>query len=149
MFSCSMYSKRRVKSSFMGIPCSWEGRTCRTKPNHKVTVNGCGSDGTSFVPDSYFNQVFFQEACNQHDRCYGTRCVPQGHKLGCDEMLKDDMQKLCNDAFHEGKITEIDLTFCKKQANIYFEVLVLAGGNAFESAQDEACEWEECRFWGN
>ena len=85
---CSMYSKRRVKSSFMGIPCRWEGRTCRTKSGHKVTVNGCGSDGTSFVPDSYFNHVFFQEACNQHDRCYGASCALQGHRLGCDEMLK-------------------------------------------------------------
>lgn len=59
------------------------------------------------------------------------------------------MQKLCNEAFRDGKITEIDLTLCKKQAKIYFEVLVLVGEDAFEDAQDQACEWEECRFWGN
>ena len=146
---CSDYSKTRWKGGL-----TWEGRSCRTKPGHNPSVNGCGPEngflntGMDIVPDSFFGKVFFYSACNIHDRCYGQICEssPERKRL-CDEGLFHDMTRACVDAFHAGRISFDEREVCEKQALIYYNAVSSMGGGAFEEAQDEACVWEECKLF--
>ena len=146
---CSDYSKTRWKGGL-----TWEGRSFRTKSGHNPSVNGCGPEngflntGLDIVPDSFFGKVFFNSACNIHDRCYGQICVSSPeHKKLCDEELERDMLKACTAAFRAGRISPAERWLCEKQAKIYYNAVLSMGGGAFEDAQDDACVWEECKLF--
>ena len=142
---CDIYEKVRKRSDGKS-----EGRSsCSTRKPPKT--NGCGAEsgvlntGLDPVPDSYFDSVFFTQACNSHDKCYGGFChpIPERKEL-CDAGLKFGMENLCKQALREGKISHIDFNFCMKQANIYYHAVLNLAEGAFEEAQDEACIWNEC-----
>ncbi len=110
-------------------------------------VNGCGSSGSEWVPDSFFWIVDFSKACNEHDRCYGT-CGAD--KARCDINLGIDMADACLRTFAAFAFLpswgKTPLLLCLAQATIYSATLlsIAAADKAFEEAQDTACLWEEC-----
>jgi RHS repeat-associated protein len=78
---------------------------------------GCGSDGSEWVPDLY------PEACRMHDECYAT--------LGSNR-LRCDNQFFC-DAFNESGPSPNVLV-----PGLYYLGVRLAGRAAFERAQETA-----------
>lgn len=128
---CSNFSKVRRTTT------GYEGRTKRDKGLTKV-VNGCGTDSTSLVPNSYFWQAFFWEACNIHDICYQ---VCGRSQRDCDKDLEINMANSCKERF--GNLNPNRYT-CMAQAAIYKNVLIAVGFFAYESAQDTHCHWDCC-----
>ena len=126
-------------------PSTNGGIECRTnKPSKKEPLlNGCGSEGSEWVPDSFLWIVSFVEACNNHDKCYGT-CGSS--KEDCDKKLGHDMENACKNKFGILRfVFRKSYLLCLAQAKIYELALlnVSAADAAFEKAQDVACEWEE------
>ena len=117
-----------------------EGRTTPSK-------NGCGSEGSECVPDSFLWLVNFKPACDKHDICYGT-CG--ANKTQCDATLGIDMTNACLKAFGFLALFPFGgmktlLALCLAQTEIYVATLLVIGeaDRAFKRAQEEAC-WEEC-----
>jgi len=131
---CSDFDKTQVVGE------STYGRT-KEQNNKEIETNGCGSAGSRWVPDSFLGEVDFTPACNEHDRCYST-CGAD--KDDCDEALKNDMVKECEKIFPGWY--NFDKRFsCKVLAHTSEIALELAGGGAFEEAQDAHCFWECCK----
>gem|GEM_PF-1217203 len=86
---CSDFDKTQVVGE------STYGRT-KEQNNKKIETNGCGSDGSGWVPDSYLGEVDFTSSCDKHDRCYAT-CGSD--KDDCDEALKNNMIKECEERY--------------------------------------------------
>ena len=120
-------------------------RTSRPREGYAPTVNGCGSGwNTYLVPDrdysiiGYLFDVDFKVACNKHDACYGT-CAE--NKATCDTNLYNGMIQECD------KIPNLFFTEkarCYAMAKIFYFAVDKLGDGPFESAQDDACEWECC-----
>ena len=120
-------------------------RTSRPREGYAPTVNGCGSGwNTYLVPDrdysiiGYLFDVDFKVACNKHDACYGT-CAE--NKATCDTNLYNGMIQECD------KIPNLFFTEkarCYAMAKTFYFAVDKLGDGPFESAQDDACEWECC-----
>ena len=115
-------------------------RTNRPKRGYKPSVNGCGAEGGMNFPDSYFGLVNFTSCCNSHDVCYGSCGADKGR---CDENLSECMARAC-DRYFFLPIAWHERRSCRAMARIYGFALKTWGTPAYESAQDESCEWEEC-----
>ena len=124
-----------------------KGRTLRHNPNYRPNINGCGSKGSEWVPDSFFGLVDFTPACNTHDVCYGT-CG--ANKAQCDINLGVDMAAACLNALAAFVFLpgwgKAPLVLCLAQAATYSAVLLAIpnADDAFEDAQNDACIWEDC-----
>ncbi|MCR5183144.1 MAG: hypothetical protein K6B46_00380 [Opitutales bacterium] len=124
-----------------------EGRTRRRDPNYEPSINGCGSEGSEWVPDSFFWFVDFTPACNAHDVCYGT-CGAS--KAQCDVSLGADMATACLDALAIFALLpgwgKSSLVLCLAQAAAYSAALLVApiARETFEMEQNKACIWEDC-----
>lgn len=93
----------------------------------RAPVNGCGSqgeDGTD-VPDEWFG-TSFTDACNWHDRCYGTKGHSQSY---CDLGMWQRSMAACDG--HRG---------CRGMAHIYFMGVSAFGGDPYRNGQQAACE---------
>ena len=123
-------------NDILGLKC----RSDKQKPGYEPSVNGCGTDGGFPVPDSYFGLVNFTPCCNDHDRCYGT-CG--SNRADCDSELSDCMKNACDNYFTL-PITWHERAACRVTASVYWGTLRVLGGEAYESAQDEACDENEC-----
>jgi len=99
--------------------------------------NGCGAEGGISAPGSFLGIVDFTGCCDGHDICYGT-CGKS--KSLCDLGLGGCMAAMCQ------KVASVPSlhTACIAQAGLYAEAVLALGGSAFESAQNDACEWEPC-----
>ena len=130
-------SDAKKKSADPGSTCPKKYRTNQSN-GREPTVNGCGS--ASFdVPDSFFGMVSFTPACNNHDRCYG-QCGAS--KVECDVALGLAMRKACLPLMIFPPLYGL----CAAQADIYTAILIAApmADEAFNSSQDEMCEWSPC-----
>ncbi len=127
-------------------PYSATGECCEYEPQS----NGCGPGGTvgALVPDCpyvFFTQVCFSPACDVHDICYGTcACGSLAHKIDCDVQFYLDILSICSAEF-PGLLDALHFGVCANQAYIYY-LGVFYGGlfGPYGSAQDEACQCEEC-----
>ena len=117
-------------------------KKCRSKiprQGYEPQVNGCGAQDGASYPNSYFGLVDFTECCNNHDRCYGT-CG--SNKSQCDSNLSNCMKKACDEYFSLS-IAWHERAICRMMASIYGLAVGIGGGDAYEKAQDDACE-ESC-----
>ena len=113
-------------------------RTNRDNGGSK-SPNGCGAEGGIAFPNSLIDRaiVDFKECCDNHDVCYGT-CG--SFKAGCDIGLSLCMRGRCR------RVMFIPFLYslCTAQADVYGIAVLSMGADAYESAQDGGCEWEEC-----
>jgi len=79
----------------------------------KVVLNGCGSKGSEWVPDSYFWIVNFTPACDCHDECYAKAGVSKDF---CDSELRSKMKDACREKF---RWSLVNLSLCLLQSEIY------------------------------
>lgn len=103
----------------------------------ELIVNGCGSDGSAWVPDGMpDNPTLFRRSCDAHDQCYGGsgQSKPQ-----CDGALRDSMYTDC-EIYPEGSQSRND---CRATADIYESVL--SSGMGSDSAFDRARFEMRCR----
>jgi ankyrin repeat protein len=95
--------------------------------DQRAPVNGCGSQGDDGidVPDQ-IGSVSFTDACNWHDRCYGTCGLSQGY---CDRGMLAKTRDACGD---DGVCTGI--------AKVYFLGVATFGGDAYWDGQRDGCK---------
>jgi hypothetical protein len=97
------------------------------RPGYSPSINGCGSQefAIDFVPD--FN---FEDACNKHDRCYGTCNMS---KADCDYNFYNDMLNACGNIIVDPN--------CPTLALLYYTAVAHtdAGTEAYEAGQKDAC----------
>ena len=86
------------------------------------------------VPDCPLDVVCFGDACNHHDRCYGTCGSSQ---TVCDNQFLEELLAACSDALSEGAA---EFQHCAALAYIYWKVTVTIGPFAFDISQDLVCE---------
>jgi RHS repeat-associated protein len=127
MKKCSEYSKSK------NINGKDKGRTKNQKG--KATGNGCGTAG-GVRPPQGFGGTDFTSACNSHDKCYG-ECGKD--KATCDQTFGDDLANACK----SGQ-TGVWKAACLADAATYKNAVIGLGSSAYETAQDDFCEWEEC-----
>lgn len=85
------------------------------------------------VPDCPFEVVCFGDACNTHDRCYGTCGSSQS---ACDNQFLEDLLASCAGAFFEG---DSEFSSCAGLAFIYWQTVVQVGHLAHEISQELVC----------
>lgn len=138
---CSTNSKKRKCNN---STCEERTRKQNSKP---ISTNGCGPRilifdfdlGQYLVPDSAIGDWdLFNSACNEHDRCYGT-CGSD--KESCDTKMKEAMLSACDKAFSWWNPFKF---VCVIQSHTYEIAVSNFGDGAYESAQDEFCEWKCC-----
>lgn len=132
------FLKASARNSDLSIPVySRAVIAVRSAPS----TNGCGTEGGFPVPDTYVFggiTVSFVDACNQHDRCYGTLGTD---RASCDSDLYYGMINACRQAIDlRFPINPLAYVRCAAQAGIYYVVLRLpfVGGPAYESGQNTA-----------
>ncbi|MCH7591422.1 MAG: hypothetical protein IH989_01400 [Planctomycetes bacterium] len=105
----------------------------------------CGPPGlfALIIPDCPLGVVCFGEACNTHDRCYGT-CGTS--KVVCDDLFLDTLLDTCWESTPDKpalpvSLAEDDETFerCVSLAYIYWQAVARFGQIAFAIAQDVNC----------
>ncbi len=116
--------------------CGHEYRT-NTDRELPKDVNGCGSVGTAWIPDSFLFIVSFTDCCDAHDLCYAT-CGKS--KTGCDFSLGSCMKQKCNALWFMPPI----MAACWAQTTLYVAGLTPGGWPAYETEQDTNCEWAPC-----
>ena len=139
---CPKGARKRQKGYYEvdmpGYHCSgkqYEYRTNTPKKNYTPSVNGCGGkDGIKFPENFLLYNI--KEACNIHDRCYGT-CGED--RLKCDAGLLWDIYTIC---IKEGGV--LLHAHCLQIAYAYSGVVLIAGNEFYEEGQDEGCEWQPC-----
>ncbi len=113
-------------------------------PNGKAsTFNGCGpAAGIDIGPlhglepwDSPLGLAHFVGACNTHDCCYGS-C--QQSKSECDSNFLESLSSAC-DQSPTNLLTGVGLGYCNTIAAIYYAAVAVGGGDAYTTAQREAC----------
>ncbi len=112
----------------------YEYRTNIPKKGYTPSFNGCGGNKGIKVPEDFgFN---IKEACDTHDRCYGT-CGKD--KVNCDVGLFRDIYLICmkDGGWYLHPI-------CKRIATAYSGAVLIFGNKYYEEGQDEACEWQPC-----
>lgn len=96
-------------------------------------VNGCGSDPyAKAVRDEVFAN--FTEACNNHDRCYGT--LGSG-KTNCDNRFYNEMIDRC-DSTYDDWWEKISRPPCYGSAELYFRAVQAFGESAYSESQGHA-----------
>ena len=139
---CPKGARKRQKGYYEvdipGYHCSgkqYEYRTNTPKKNYTPSVNGCGGkDGIKFPENFLLYNI--KEACNIHDRCYGT-CGED--RLKCDAGLLWDIYTIC---IKEGGV--LLHAHCLQIAYAYSGVVLIARNEFYEEGQDEGCEWQPC-----
>lgn len=122
-----------------------EYRTTNPVKNNPNKPNGCGAEGGIKFPSLFSGGQFllkpvyvsFEDACNQHDICYGT-C--NSEKQTCDKNFEDNLIEAC----FTGAADIKHINQCTRYATAYAIAVKTMGGNAYNDAQDSACEWEKC-----
>ena len=112
----------------------YEYRTNIPKKGYTPSVNGCGGNKGLKVPEDFgFN---IKEACDTHDRCYGT-CGKD--KVNCDVGLFWDIYLICmkDGGWYLHPI-------CMTIASVYSGAVLTLGNKYYEEGQDEGCEWQPC-----
>lgn len=120
-----------------GAKCPYRYRTSQDR-GLPQKGNGCGSDTSPGVPDSWLKIVSFTGCCNVHDACYGG-CG--NSKVACDVSLGNCMSRAC---FKVLWASPTLLHACVSYANLYPAALTYVGWEAYEQAQDENCVWKPC-----
>jgi RHS repeat-associated protein len=111
-------------------------------PDYKNVPNGCGSDQGIYDPPNdpqiilWGPRVSFKPACDSHDGCYG---VCGASKQLCDDKFLKDMKAECDKAISNPILKQK----CYQNAESYAWAVRGWGDNAFNTAQDLACEYEE------
>jgi RHS repeat-associated protein len=134
MKSCSDYDKSRDSNE---SPSGKQGRSKRQ--GKEPEGDGCGSTGTEWIPDKFPRGVDFSHACDQHDKCYG-ECGAS--KEDCDSEFRDELFEACDANLSYWNIP--GRAACYATAHSYYLGVDWRGGDPFEDAQDEGCEWECC-----
>lgn len=88
-------------------------------PVMSQTTNGCGSEGGTEFPDSIAGIYNFEEACNNHDICYGTLGAD---KSRCDSIFRDELYSTCN-------LSLGTFGLCMFSGSLYWVAVVVCGGN--------------------
>ncbi|HVJ38485.1 MAG TPA: hypothetical protein VM687_11885 [Stenotrophomonas sp.] len=128
---------------------------CEVTAPPPLVVNGCGTAGGMPVPDFLVSPVMavvaagmggiFQEACDTHDRCYGTAGA---NKNICDDALYQDMVRQGQQKI-PAALVPVFLPHIRGQAWAYSRflqwetVMPWTSGPAFNAAQDQGF----CRKW--
>jgi len=122
------------------------------KLNYTPTVNGCGPEGGVFgtginaVPNSPLYLADFTEACNGHDRGYGTCNRP---KEVTDTQFLVDMYTTCANKYSgSGVFGAILLVQCFQAAQTYHDAVSNLGDDAYKAGQEAACDCCECKGTG-
>lgn len=85
-------------------------------------ANGCGPEGKGLlVPDGPF-----QEACNNHDKCYEEKNLSQEQ---CDQKMHREMVAICNRKY--SRLNPFRLS-CKAQAKVYHEAVSEWGETSYK-----------------
>ena len=95
----------------------------------------CGPPGifALIIPDCPLGVVCFGDACNEHDRCYGT-CGTS--KVVCDDFFLDILLDTCRET--RGEDDEV-FERCVSLAYIYWQAVARFGQIAFDIAQNVNC----------
>lgn len=106
-------------------------------PGYNPVPNGCGAQGGTQFPNSFFAASFLQ-CCNNHDICWGT-C--NSNRVGCDNTFEACLTASC-DAAYPGVLQTIQRNSCRGAANGYWAGVAhtSAGTNAYVAAQSTACD---------
>lgn len=122
------------------------------KQNYSPSVNGCGPEGGVFgtginaVPNSPMYLADFTEACNGHDKGYGTCNRP---KEVTDKQFLYDMYAKCNSTYTGSGMGETMMRIqCKNAARTYCKAVTDLGQAAYEAGQAAACDCCECENTG-
>ena len=83
------------------------------------------------VPSPDYKPVYFGTACQQHDRCYGTKGTS---KSKCDEAFRDLLIATCDQTL-TNKFRVLSRRACHKLARSYFKAVRKFGDEPFEQAQ--------------
>ena len=100
--------------------------------DNRAPANGCGSqgdDGTD-VPDEVPG-ASFTDACNWHDRCYGTKGLSQSY---CDYGMLARTRQACDGAL-----------VCNMAADVYYLAVAALGEGPYRDGQEAACPDEPRR----
>ena len=124
--------------------------SCNNADNYPIpsgrpsTFNGCGPEsgidlrwfGTREPPDRPPWLADFANACNHHDCCYGT-CGKS--KAECDSTFFEELLGACglNPA---NLVSGIGAMYCAQIAGIYFAAVAGGGADAYQAAQQDACD---------
>jgi len=84
--------------------------------------------------DTHFANAAHTGPCDVHDRCYQTCSPSEGARNACDKKMFQDMLKVC--------ISSKDSSArvgCIQAASLYYELLVVAGSDAFWERQAQVC----------
>ena len=114
------------------------------KRDYTPGQNGCGPmKGFDPVPDRPFNVANFFEACNGHDRGYGTCNVP---KEVTDKQFYFDMIVICMNTHHVTSTeSAVSLSQCIRAAELYYHGVMELGKDPYKEGQSEGCDCcEEC-----
>ncbi len=110
---------------------------CANKPSPQP--NGCGAAGSwmnGFIPQGppLLNYISFEDACNNHDKCYGAIA---SERRQCDDVFESDMEEECQNSYRQmdtvcGLLHEnsYDKQLCITQQMD----LCIAGANGFRTA---------------
>ena len=105
--------------------------------DERAPVNGCGSQlpGSFDPPDEFLfpgnDHISFNDACNWHDRCYGTKGLPRSY---CDLGMYSRMVGKCLDA-------ELVTTVgpCTALAELAHLAVKVGGVSSYNEGQEAAC----------
>ena len=100
--------------------------------NRRAPANGCGSQGDDGVdvPDEVPG-ASFTDACNWHDRCYGTKGLSQSY---CDYGMLARTRLACDGAIG-----------CNLAADVYYLAVAALGEGPYRDGQEAACPDEPRR----
>ena len=97
----------------------------------------CGAEGhwlSPFVPERW-GSARFTDACKAHDDCYGTCGYP---RRACDREFHQALRAECKDAYdHWTKRAHRES--CLRVVAGYYSAVYRNGGDAYRSAQQDAC----------
>ncbi len=108
-----------------------EGRGPATPVNighggHWWASNGCGSVGSTWVPDRLAGTFDFRHACIHHDRCYRHRFLSRS---GCDDRFHRDMHASCE--VGTPWTTWFTRPTCRWLADIYAQAVRTLGASSY------------------
>lgn len=117
-------------------------RLTSQKEGYVPEANGCGAAGSgisSYIPNTYY-YFDFEDACNNHDKCYGT-CNTD--KDTCDSTFHSELKDAC---YNKNVLwaPAMFILCLEHLSTIYYLAVSFLGKDAYEEAQDEACEWKDC-----
>jgi hypothetical protein len=93
-----------------------------------IEPNGCGAGVLAVIIPNQPGGFNFTDACNFHDRCYGTIGKTQQE---CDLAFYNGMQAACT----AQAVGALQLAACQAIARAYYNAVILAGGPFHSAAQ--------------